>query len=68
MALHVIEGGRKDGQPRLDRDGRPLRDEVGEMLRALCREVMAEPIAPHLLEFSLNAIPVGNYDDSTMRG
>jgi len=70
MRFQVIESGRytNDNQALGSVSIAQPRDEVGEMMRALCAQVMAGPIPAHLREFVLNSIPVGNYDNSTMRG
>ena len=42
------------------------RDVVGEMMKEVYAKISAEPISPDLLQFCLDQMPTGNYDDSTM--
>jgi len=41
-------------------------DEVGEMMLEIYRNVAAEPMPPELIQFCLDNMPVGNFDDSVM--
>lgn len=66
--FQVIDGGRaaeKSTRNAEVPDKQP-HDLVGELMLEVLAMVVAEPLTPEMLAFSLSKVPVGNYDCSTI--
>jgi hypothetical protein len=63
----VIDGGRSSEKSACNAEVPDKQhDLVGELMLEVLAMVVAEPMTPEMLAFSLSKVPVGNYDCSTI--